>query len=146
MKILRDQQLAEDVLQEVFLSLWHRAASFDARKGSLLGWLMILCRNRSIDKLRSRAAAQKRSSPMNDAVLQVPGDDAQAASEFPLLQQEIRRALAALPHEQSLPIELAFFQGLSQTEIAQRLDWPLGTVKTRIRLGMQKLRVMMAQK
>lgn len=144
LRILADEHLAEDVLQEIFLKIWNSAGRFDMSKGTPLGWMMIFCRNRSIDKLRSRAAMQKRSAVLDEETLL---QDEQWSSENPLdavsmneLQQEIARALALLPAEQCLPIEMAFFQGYTQREISERLCLPLGTIKTRMRLGMRKLK------
>lgn len=142
--ILADEHLAEDVLQEIFLNIWNSAGQFDMRKGTPLGWMMIFCRNRSIDKLRSRSTQQKRSAVLDEETLL---QDKHWRSESPLdtvsmneLQQAIARALALLPLEQCLPIEMAFFQGYTQREISERLCLPLGTIKTRMRLGMQKLK------
>ncbi|MFQ5641414.1 MAG: sigma-70 family RNA polymerase sigma factor [bacterium] len=147
-KILKDDYLAEEVLQEVFLTIWNDPSRFNRSKGSPLAWMMILCRNKAIDKLRAKETAVKRSAILNEDIL---FQDEVWAADNPLqethyreLQTRIRGALAQLPSEQRLAIEMTFFQGFSQTEISEQLNLPLGTIKTRIRLGMQKLRTLMA--
>ena len=117
---------------------------FDKTKGEPLSWLMILCRNRCIDKLRAKEKRARRSGSISEDVLQ---NVASHESEDPLkivhyneMQRIVASALEQLPEEQRLLIEMAYFRGLSQSEIAQELHIPLGTVKTRVRLGMQKLR------
>jgi RNA polymerase sigma-70 factor (ECF subfamily) len=143
LKILKDPALAEDVLQDLFLYLWQNAEKFEARRGQPLAWMMILCRNRAIDKLRAREKRQSRSAAISDQALAFPAAD-ESESPFAIVHSKetftrITAALDSLPSEQRTPIELAFFGGLSQTEIAENLQLPLGTIKTRIRLGMQKL-------
>jgi RNA polymerase sigma-70 factor (ECF subfamily) len=127
---------AEDVLQEVFLQVWNRAADYDFQRASPLAWLIVVARSRALDQLRRRKARG------------VPTDDAQRVTEddpgLPLEQREARQvvlaALARLPDEQRQALELAFYRGLTHEEISQRLGLPLGTVKSRIRLGMGRLR------
>lgn len=140
LKILGNRADAEDVLQDTFIQVWKNAATFDEGRGTTFGWLIMLTRSRAIDRLRARqsrarateAAAQEEPdwSPQQPAQLAV-------ASE---LHGIVRGALDALPKEQRSLIELAYFGGLTQTEIAQRVGQPLGTIKTRIRAGMQRLR------
>jgi RNA polymerase sigma-70 factor (ECF subfamily) len=141
-QILRDPAQAEDVLQEVFLQVWNRASDFDPELGKPLTWVVTLTRNRAIDRLR----AAKRT----DRLLEAATEEAQARSDdapdsaTALMQLEaatrIRNALAQLPKQQRQAIELAFFRGLTQTEIASALKEPLGTIKARIRRGMLQLR------
>ena len=143
-RILKDATLAEDLLQEVFLALWKNARHFDSGRGSPLGWLMVLCRNRAIDMLRG---AQRRRAhisgwePSQLESLAIPTRDEPCHRiEMEMLQQMVRKALLELPAAQRQLLEMAYFSGLSQSEIAAELRLPLGTVKTRLRLGMQKLR------
>ncbi len=140
-KILSDRVEAEDVLQETFVQVWKTAASFDDQRGKPLAWFIMLTRSRAIDRLRSRQTrARLTDSAGNDAsqitTATTPADDA-VASEA---QRSVRNALEKLPDDQRVPIEMAYFGGLTQFEIAQRLSQPLGTVKTRIRSGMIRLR------
>ena len=143
LKILKDPALAEDVLQDLFLYLWQNAEKFEERRGQPLAWMMILCRNRAIDKLRAREKRQSRSAAIGEATLALPSFD-ESESPFAIVHSKetltrITAALDSLPSEQRTPIDLAFFGGLSQSEISEKLNIPLGTIKTRIRLGMQKL-------
>jgi len=138
-RILRSREEAEDVLQEVFLQVWKRAKDFDEARGKPFTWLVTLARSRAIDRIRqlgarqrlAEAAAQDHSEDVSDAV----------ADTLHSEQREIvARALAALPEEQRRALNLAYFDGLTQSEIAEQLDTPLGTVKTRMRSGMIRLR------
>lgn len=145
-RILKDHPLAEDALQDVFLNIWRKAALFDKKRGNPVGWMIILCRNGCIDKLRAKERAFKRSGVFEDCM---HGQDLGAA-EDPLekandsqMQGAIMKALEQLSVEQRTPIEMAFFEGFTQSEIAKELELPLGTIKTRIRLGMRKLRNLM---
>jgi len=144
LRILNDRSEAEDVVQEVFLSLWEKAEAFEANRGSAFGWAVTLTRNRAIDRLRTR---QRRSTLLSESFVEdLPGS--QAASEpdsaddlmFKESSVAVRAALAGLPPDQLRAVELAYFSGLTQQEIASRLSEPLGTVKARIRRGLMKLR------
>jgi RNA polymerase sigma-70 factor (ECF subfamily) len=140
-KILSDRAEAEDVLQETFVQVWKTAASFDDQRGKPLGWFIMLTRSRAIDRLRSRKtrtrlAESARKEETQITTSRTPVDDA-VLSEA---QRTVRDALDKLPDDQRVPIELAYFGGLTQFEIAQKLSQPLGTVKTRIRAGMIQLR------
>jgi RNA polymerase sigma-70 factor (ECF subfamily) len=140
-KILSDRVEAEDVLQETFIQIWRTAASFDDQRGKPLAWFIMLTRSRAIDRLRSRKTRARLTDSAAKEETQItakktPADDA-VASET---QRIVRDALGKLPEDQRVPIEMAYFGGLTQFEIAQRLSQPLGTVKTRIRSGMVRLR------
>jgi len=136
-RILRDRSEAEDVLQGVFTRVWKEAGRYDASKGSPTAWLLSWVRNGAIDRLRRREASQRATMQSADRAPSTPEDhDAPGAEE----RERLAKAVAALPADQRQVIELAYFEGLSQTQIAQRLGEPLGTVKTRTRLGMIKLR------
>ena len=141
LRILGDPSEAEEVTLDVYTQVWGSAQNYDSSRGTAAAWLVTLARSRAIDRLRSRASRARSEEPL-DKDFEIP-----SAEENPegiaILEQErrrVREALATLPPEQRQAIELAYFSGLSQTELATRLGQPLGTVKTRIRLGMIKLR------
>lgn len=135
LRVLHDSGQAEDVLQEVFLQLWRNPAVFVQQRGSLGGWLVVVARNRAIDLLRRR----KPSDSVEDVVLASPVNVAEEA-ERNTTMQKVRQVIAGLPDEQRKTLELAYFEGLSHTEIASRTGDPLGTVKTRIRQALMSLR------
>jgi len=140
LRIVRDQAEAEDVTQDVFVQVWRQAERFDAARGSVLGWLLNIARARAIDVVRRRGA---RPQPMGDTAAldasdSTPGQDAQF--EWAQRTKEVRSAVDALPVVQRLAVELAFFDGLTHAQIAEQLDLPLGTVKTRVRSGLLRLR------
>ena len=132
---------AEEVLQEVFLYVWRGAGSFDASRGSVLAWLLVATRSRAIDRLRARRPAARGEfkrldeSPESAAPVDVERDS--AAREW---ESVCRAAIGELPDEQRRVLELAYFEGLTHVEIAEKTATPLGTVKTRVRLGLMKLR------
>lgn len=136
---------AEEMVQEVFLRLWHRADQFDAARGSFKSWFMSVARHRILDELRRRG--QQHQLIVTEAVdyLLANTTDPRVDVEQEVGRREtgeaVLRALKTLPPEQRRALVLAYFGGLSQSSIAQRLGWPLGTVKKRMRLGLQKLRL-----
>ncbi len=143
-RILHSEAAAQDVVQDVFVRLWRRPEQFDSQRGRFVPWLLSVARHRAIDERRSadRRLRHEGEAGTNHEILRVP-DGSRDPAVAALLSEdraEVRRALAGLPDEQRRAIELAYFGGLTQREIAQALQQPLGTVKTRIRLGMQKLR------
>lgn len=147
LRVVGDAQLAEDIAQEVFLRLWRRPELFDASRGRFLTWLLSVARNKAIDERRSRGRRFRHENPPGSVSDEVP-----AAAEDPVdsavLADDrivIQKALALLPTEQRLAIQLAYFGGYTQQEIAAGLKQPLGTVKTRIRLGLQKLRAVLIE-
>jgi RNA polymerase sigma-70 factor (ECF subfamily) len=133
-RILRDRQAAEEILQDIFYQLWRTASQFDASRGSLSGWLLVIARNRAISRLRQRNPAAGDELLENTVVL--PFNLESAVSQ----QQLLRRALENLPEEQRAAVELAYFEGLTHSEIAQRTGDPLGTVKTRLRSALETLK------
>ena len=134
LRILRAGDEAEDVVQEVFVQAWRQADRFDVRRGNVLAWLSIMTRSRSLDRWRRRTT--RRESGVSEAhELEAPRPVDNVAEGW-----AARTALAELPEEQRQLLELAYWEGLSQTEIAARLGLPLGTVKTRMRTGLKTLR------
>jgi RNA polymerase sigma-70 factor, ECF subfamily len=135
LRILKDTGYAEDVMQEIFFQLWQNSDSFVQGRGSLGAWLVVVARNRSIDRLRRR----KPTDSIDDVVLASKYNLASEA-ERSALMEKVQNVLKGLPAEQQRSMELAFFEGLSHSEIAERTGDPLGTVKTRIRLALITLR------
>ena len=144
LRILGDEGDAEEVAQDVFAQAWRRAGQYDQARGTVAAWLLVMARTRAIDRFRARRVRPE-GRVQDDADLtlqQLPATSPDAASEMMAAErgQRVRRALEELPFLQRVAIELAYFEGLSQREIAERLEQPLGTVKTRMRLGLLKLR------
>jgi RNA polymerase sigma-70 factor (ECF subfamily) len=141
LRIVRNTSDAEDVTQEAFAQVWSQAARFDPERGAVPAWLAVIARSRALDRLRR---AESRGGPAS-------GDEALAAIPDPSPSVEMmaasaeqvaaaRDALAALPADQRTALELAYYEGLTQAEIAARTSTPLGTVKTRVRTGLQRIR------
>jgi RNA polymerase sigma-70 factor (ECF subfamily) len=136
LRILRDPTEAEDVVQEVFVQVWRQASRYDPGRGSPEAWVCTIARTRALDQLRRRAARREEPAGPDQ-----PSTARPAASEEALA---VRKALDGLSGEQRRALELAYYEGLTQTEIARRLGEPLGTIKTRIRSAMMRLRETLA--
>jgi RNA polymerase sigma-70 factor (ECF subfamily) len=141
-RILNDPVGSEEVTQDVFMSVWRRGATYTTKKGKFTTWLFSIAHNRTIDELRKRRRDRSR---LNDNIEDhydlksgdiSPADAAVVQSEY----AKIRAAMEGLPEEQKNVVELSYFKGLTQTEIAEKTGQPLGTVKTRMRLALKKLR------
>ena len=145
LRILGDTTEAEDIVQEVFSQAWKQAARYNASRGAVAAWLMTLARSRAIDRLRAKRA---RPGDVSDERVADQLVDAGPPADLLVLSSEqvarVRAALDELPLLQRAAIELAYYEGLTHAEIADRLEQPLGTVKTRIRLAMLKLRDVLA--
>lgn len=141
LRVLKDPAQAEDVMQDIFIQVWKNPASFVSGRGSLGAWLAVVARNRSIDCLRRR----RPTDSVEDVVLAASTDLA-SESERNLLMEQVRVSLLQLPPEQRKSVEMAYFEGLSHSEISEQTGDALGTVKTRIRLGLISLRKAMQGK
>jgi RNA polymerase sigma-70 factor, ECF subfamily len=135
LRVLRDPASAEDILQDVFLALWRRPETFVASRGSLGGWLAVVARNRSIDTLRRRRPSEQ----VEEVYLASPFDLANEAERNTMMQRA-RAIIMRLPLDQRKTLEMAYFDGLTHSEIAEITGDPLGTVKTRIRSALLSLR------
>ncbi len=143
-RVLHNEHDADDLMQEIFIEIWNRASSYDAKKGKALGWIVTLARRRAIDKVRRRQAyaraeerlrLEKENEPQGDRGHQTE-DEANAADRAAVFQ----KLLATLPPAQQEALHLAFYCGLSQREIAAKTGIPLGTIKTRLELAVRKMR------
>jgi len=140
--LLKDPDEAEDVVEETFWQAWRKADSYEPSKGAVSTWLLTIGRRKALDRLRARK--RNREDPIQDergfSDLRSTSPDPGSEAEGSELREHVRAALRELPEEQREVLELGYFSGLSQAEIAERTGQPLGTVKTRMRLAMQKLR------
>jgi RNA polymerase sigma-70 factor (ECF subfamily) len=139
LRVLRTKMEAEEVVQDTFIEVWKRAREYDPVRGSVSGWVTTMARNRAIDRLRTRGSEGRTSQAFAGEPPASPRATPLEDVEQRLARDRIGAALAELPGEQRAAIELAYFEGLSQREIAERTGEPLGTVKTRVRLAMAKL-------
>jgi len=149
--IVREPADAEEVVVDAFGQAWRQAGSFDASRGSAGAWLATIARSRALDTIRARgrrARAHERAATLSEEGIATPvataGSDPSRGVERTEARRLVSQALATLPGPQRTAIELAYFEGLSHSEIAERLAEPLGTVKTRIRTGMEKLRSLLS--
>jgi RNA polymerase sigma-70 factor, ECF subfamily len=146
--IVGDGRTAEEVTLDVFTMVWRKARLYQGDRASVTAWLTSIARHRAIDVLRrERVRPDLHSLSWSEVAIEPPatGQNPEAATAMVMEQHRIRSALAQLPPEQRQAIALAYFRGQSQSEIASTLNQPLGTVKTRIRLGLQKLRQMLQE-
>jgi RNA polymerase sigma-70 factor (ECF subfamily) len=146
-RIVGSKPAAEEVVQEAFLSIWRSGARFDPAKGSVRAWTLGIIRNRAIDALRRDSGNAPKLSWDDDAILEARPAEERTEEEAMRRSEaaEVRGALKELPEEQQKVIQLAFFGGFSHSEIAEMVGEPLGTVKGRMRLGMEKIRARLAE-
>ncbi len=145
LRIVRRPEDAEDVTQQVFTQAWQSSARYDASRGVVAAWLLMIARSRALDFLRRRNPARAGTSD-DDVLSAIPDTD--PSVEYVVATREqvdrVRAAIEALPEDQRVAVELAYYDGLTQTEIAARISTPLGTVKTRVRTALQTLRAAVA--
>ncbi len=139
-RILGDSAAAEDAVQEAFLTVWRQADRIDIRRGRLSSFVLTLVHNKSIDAIRARKGIRPGSSP-DLSLIEVEGPDVVDRVFQRMGAQEIRQALAGLPDDQRRAVEMAYFEGMTHVDISEALGLPLGTVKSRLRLALDKLRV-----
>lgn len=137
MKIVNHQEMGEEVLQDVFVKVWNKIEDYDKQKGRLFTWMINIARNMAIDRLRSREFSAKSKTSYGFDNVHVEDNNSGEAKADAIGMDKV---LAQLPEEQKQLIEMMYFQGYSQSEVAKELDMPLGTVKTRVRSAMAKLR------
>jgi RNA polymerase sigma factor (sigma-70 family) len=141
LRILRDERLAEDAVQDAFLAVWRQAPSFRAERANARTWVLTFVHRRAVDLVRREE--RRRTDPLEPEAEPATSSTAEAA-ELRGRREAVQRALAQLPEEQRRPIELAYYGGLSQTELAERLDEPLGTIKSRMFTGLKRLRELLS--
>ena len=139
LQVTRSDRYAQDVVQEVFVAVWKDAGRFDQARGSLSSWLFALARHKAIDLIRRESNVRKRTADVDLELEQAP-DDVDEAVWIRVRRDRVVAAMATLPEAQRTALELAFFGGLTHVEVAERLDIPLGTAKTRIRTALLRLR------
>jgi RNA polymerase sigma-70 factor (ECF subfamily) len=140
-KILGDRAMAEDLVHDVFLEVWRHASTFDPARGSVRTWILVRLRSRALDRLRSAKTRREVATP-DDHEPNLAAEEVEDPALMPD-RRAVRRALEELPAEQREVIELAYFHGLTSSEIAERMNSPLGTVKSRTAAGLAKLRAVM---
>lgn len=138
-RILKDRQEAEEVVQEIFLQVWNKADSYDAQRGALSTWIINISRNKSIDRLRTRSH-KFQNTEINEERLNSKYDFSRILENREERRKVLQEALNTLPQEQRTAIEMVYFEGFTHVETAQKLNEPVGTIKTRIRLGVMKLK------
>ena len=143
LRVIHNEAEADDLLQEVFMEIWNQAKNFSAKKGKPLGWMVTLARRRAIDGLRKKQAYLRAEARLQTETEQQPGAWVDNVTEKEIRSGDARllmgKVIKSLPEAQQEAIELAFFQGMSQREIAANTNTPLGTVKTRLELGLKKI-------
>jgi RNA polymerase sigma-70 factor (ECF subfamily) len=139
LRVLQDTGAAEDVLQEIFMQLWRNPGAFDASRGNMAAWLAVIARHRAIDALRRR----RPENDIEDVTISVEPDMASDADRARAMDK-VRGAMQTMPPPQRSALEMAYFEGLTHTEIAEKTGEPLGTIKTRIRTGLLSLRRVLA--
>jgi RNA polymerase sigma factor (sigma-70 family) len=142
LRVLRDSALAQDAVQDAFLAAWRTAASFDPRRGTAQTWLLTLVHRRAVDVVRREQ--RRRTDPLDDAPV-ASGESTEEEASVREQRREVQAALAQLPPDQREALELAYYGGLTQSELAERLGIPIGTVKSRMFAALSKLRELLEE-
>lgn len=143
LRIVRDRSIAEEVTQDVFVQLWRQAGEVDPKRGSPIGWILTLTHRRSVDRVRSEQAQSDRLRRYESQSTTPAYDSTSEEAVGRIEANRVQKALALVGEPHRTTVELAYFGGLTHSEVAQRMDVPLGTAKTRIRDGLRKLRAQM---
>lgn len=143
-RMVASRQTAEEIVQDSFLSVWNNAASYSARVGSVKPWLFTIVHHRALDYLRSRNA-KRVTAPLNEATAVATGQDVFSEVYAGVSAESVRSAMTTLPEDQRRAVELFYFGGLTFAEISELLDTPVGTIKSRVRLALGRLRVSLAE-
>jgi RNA polymerase sigma-70 factor (ECF subfamily) len=147
-RLVRQAQVAEEIVQEAFLAVWRNPERYDGARGSVRSWLMGTVHHRAVDAVRREQAQRRRAeqaSGLGPGIVEDPIDDVLAAIDLPRERKLVRSALGELPEEQREVIQRMYFEGLSQSQIAERTGLPLGTVKSRTLLAMRRLRAYLGE-
>ena len=139
-RILGERGIAEDVVQEAFLNIWRQGPTYDAARGSARSWVLTIVHHRAIDQVRSMRARTHADTEMKDAVPLISHEDTWASVVRVLERERVRQAMMSLPPEQEQVVEMIYYGGFTHQQVAERVGIPLGTVKGRLRLALEKLR------
>lgn len=139
-RITNDATAAEDVVQDAFVSVWKQARRFDAERGQVRSWLLTIVHHRAVDAVRKRAGRPERALLEGPEEFVATEGRPEEIAEWTLESEAIREAVVRIPDDQRRTVEMAYFMGMTHVEIAQRMDVPLGTVKSRLRIGLEKMR------
>jgi RNA polymerase sigma-70 factor (ECF subfamily) len=142
-RLLGERGIAEDVVQEAFLNIWRQGAAYDAGRGSVRTWILTIVHHRAIDQIRSTRTRYRADTEIKDAVPLPSAEDTWATVAQTLEAERVRRAMARLPPEQRRVVDLVYFGGLTHQQVAEQVGVPLGTVKGRLRLALEKLRTLL---
>jgi RNA polymerase sigma factor (sigma-70 family) len=144
LRVIRTEEIAEEVLQDAFLKVWNKIDTYDAEKGKLFTWMLNIARNQAIDRSRSKEVNKEKKTGGMENYVNDGGSN--SAAEIPFVDAiGLKELLKHLSEDQQFVIEYLYFRGYSQSELAEEFNIPLGTVKTRLRLAMQQLRLIMAE-
>jgi RNA polymerase sigma-70 factor (ECF subfamily) len=146
LRVTADRSTAEDVVQDAFVSLWKQARRFDAERGRVRSWLLTIVHNRAVDAVRRRSKRSERALPEGPEEFIATRGRPEELTEWAMEAEAVREAMSQVPEEQRRTIEMAYFQGLTHVEIAERMGVPAGTVKSRLRIGLDKMRLALRPK